>query len=394
MKKVIMIRYAELSTKKDNINYFLDKLESNVKKSLDEYKIKINKYKSRMYIDVANEQNENLIISKLVKIPGIIGISLSYVVNTDLLEISNSIMEILKKEEFNSFKVETRRTHKGFKYTSMEVSRIIGSNVIDVYNKKVDIHNPELTINVEIRDSFNTYIYLNEYKGLGGYPVGSNGRALLMMSGGIDSPVAAYLSIRRGISIDAIYFESLPHTSLEARNKVIKLCKILNEYSYDINLFVIPFTKLQEEIYKKVDNNYAITIMRRMMYRISEIIAKKYDLKVIINGESIGQVSSQTLSNISVINEVTNIPIIRPLACMDKIEIIDIAKRISTYDTSILPFEDCCTIFVPIHPVINPSLDKCVEYESKIEYEKLIDESISNLITLTISEHNTFKDLL
>ncbi len=394
MKKVIMIRYAELSTKKDNINYFLDKLESNVSKSLDEYKMKIIKYKSRMYIDVAFNQNEKLIIEKLIEIPGIIGISLSYVVNTYLLDISNSVIEIIKELEFNTFKVETKRINKGFKYTSMEVSKIVGSNVIDMYNKKVDIHNPELTINIEIRDSFNTYIYLNEYKGLGGYPVGSNGRALLMLSGGIDSPVAAYLSIKRGISIDAIYFESLPHTSLEARNKVIKLCKILNAYSYDINLYIIPFTKLQEEIYKKVDNSYVITIMRRMMYRISELLAKKYDLKLIINGESIGQVSSQTISNIYVINEVTKMPIIRPLACMDKTEIINIAKKINTYDTSILPYEDCCTIFVPVHPILNPSLEKCVEYEMRIDYEKLIIECISNVITIPITKANTYKDIL
>ena len=234
------------------------------------------------------------------------------------------------------------------------------------------------------------YIYTNEIKGSGGYPVGIQGKGILMLSGGIDSPVAGYLALKRGIDIDCLYFDSPPHTSIEAKNKVIELANILNQYSGNIKLLVVPFTKLQEAIYKNVPSEYNITILRRMMYRIATNISNKY--KVLINGESIGQVASQTLTSINVINSVTNFPIIRPVACLDKLEIIQIAKKIGTYETSILPFEDCCTIFVPKHPVINPKLEKCLEYE-KFNYQELIDECINNIEVITNFNKN-FKDLL
>ncbi len=393
MKKLIMIRYGELSTKKENIIYFLDSLESNIKKSLSNYKIKITKYKSRMYIDYLYD-DETFILEKLKNIPGIIGFSISYIVKTDIDDISNNILSFIKDREFNTFKVSTKRIYKSFLYDTPQINNLVGSYVLKNLGKKVDVHNPDLTINIEIRDKENTYIYFNEYKGLGGYPVSSNGRGLLMISGGIDSPVAGFLSIKRGVSLDAIYFESIPHTSLNARNKVTNLCKILNQYSNDINLYIVPFTKLQESIYKNIDKSYTITIMRRMMYRITEQLANKLNLKIIINGESIGQVSSQTLSNLSVINSVTNMPVIRPLACLDKVDIINISKDIKTYDISILPYEDCCTIFVPEHPILNPTLEKCEIEESKIEYESLIKESIENIHKINISEHNNFEDLL
>ncbi len=393
MKKIIMIRYGELSTKKDNIKYFLDSLESNIKKVLLKNKIKITKYKSRMYIDYFFDEEEN-IIQKLSKVPGIIGYSISYIIKTDIDEISNNIIDLLSQREFSTFKVTTKRTYKAFKYNTPEINNIVGGNILKSLNKKVDVHNPEINVTIEVRDKEYTYIYFNEYKGLGGYPIGSNGRAMVMLSGGIDSPVAAYLALRRGVAIDTIYFEAIPHTSINARNKVIELCKILNEYSKDINLYIIPFTKIQESIYKNIDKSYTITIMRRMMYRITENLCKKLDIKMIINGESIGQVSSQTISNMYVINNVTNMPIIRPLACMDKIEIIDISNKINTYNTSILPYEDCCTVFVPDHPVLTPTIEKCEFEESKIEYNTLIDDAIKNINTINISKQHNFEDLL
>lgn len=393
MKKLIMIRYGELSTKKENIIYFLDALESNIKKALSKYNIKIIKYKSRMYIDYS-DNDEDIILKTLEKIPGIIAFSISYILKTDIDDIKGNVLNIIKDISFDTFKVITKRVYKSFEYDSNQINNIVGGYILKNTNKKVDVHNPNLNINIEIRDKENTYIYLNEYKGLGGYPVSSNGRGLLMISGGIDSPVAGYLAIKRGIALDAIYFESIPHTSINARNKVINLCKTLNEYSSDINLHIVPFTKIQEEIYKSIEKSYTITIMRRMMYRISEEISKKLNLKIIINGESIGQVSSQTLSNLYVINNVTNFPIIRPLACIDKLEIIDIAKKINTYNISILPYEDCCTVFVPKHPAINPSLEKCIEIESKFDYEKLIEDAIKNINTINIKEHREFETLL
>ena len=207
-----------------------------------------------------------------------------------------------------------------------------------------------------------------------------------MLSGGIDSPVAAYLAMKRGIHLECIYFEAIPHTSIEARNKVIELCRKLSKYTHSIKLHIIPFTNIQEVIYKTSDPDYVITIMRRMMYRITERMARRRDCLAIINGESVGQVASQTLTSMSVINNVTNMPVIRPVACLDKLEIMDIARKIDTYDISILPYEDCCTVFVPKHPVINPNLELCLEMEKRFNYDELIKEALSNVKSMTIRE--------
>lgn len=371
MEKLILIKYGELTTKKGNRNLFINKLSENIKNVLKEDNVKIFKNRVRMYIETDNVDKT---VKKLQKVFGLQGIVIAYKTDNNIDNIKNLILEILKKENFKTFKVETKRADKNFEIRSMDMNNIIGGLVLKNFDVSVDVHNPDLRINIEIRE--NTYIYLNEIKGIGGYPVGIQGKGLLMLSGGIDSPVAGYMALKRGVAIDCLYFDSPPHTSIEAKNKVIKLASILNEYSGHIRLLVVPFTKLQEEIYKNVPAEYNITILRRMMYRIATKIDKKY--KIIVNGESIGQVASQTLSSISVINSVTNYPIIRPVACLDKLEIIDIAKKIGTYETSILPFEDCCTIFVPKHPVINPVLQKCIEYEN-FDYEHLIEECIQNI---------------
>ncbi len=382
MQKLILIKYGELTTKKGNRNQFINKLNENIKKVTD---AKIIKKRDRMYILT---ENIDIVSKKLQKVFGLQGIVIAYQVNTNSEDIKNGVLDVLKDIKFKTFKVETKRANKKFEIKSMDYNNIIGSLVLKNFDCKVDVHNPDIIIHIEIREE--TYIYLNEIKGSGGYPVGIQGKGILMLSGGIDSPVAGYLALKRGIDIDCLYFDSPPHTSLEAKNKVIKLAGILNEYSGNIRLLVVPFTKLQEEIYKKVPSEYNITILRRMMYRIATSIDKKY--KVVINGESIGQVASQTLTSINVINSVTNFPIIRPVACLDKLEIIDIAKKIETYETSILPFEDCCTIFVPKHPVINPKLDKCLEYE-QFNYEDLIKECIDNIEIIT-NFNNSYEDLL
>ena len=382
MQKLILIKYGELTTKKGNRNQFINKLNENIKKVID---AKIIKKRDRMYILT---DNIDLVTKKLQKVFGLQGIVIAYQVNTNSDDIKNAVLEVLKDIKFKTFKVETKRANKNFEIKSMDFNNIIGSLVLKNFDCKVDVHNPDIVVHIEIREE--TYIYLNEIKGSGGYPVGIQGKGILMLSGGIDSPVAGYLALKRGIDIDCLYFDSPPHTSLEAKNKVIKLASILNEYSGNIRLLVVPFTKLQEEIYKKIPSEYNITILRRMMYRIATSIDKKY--KVVINGESIGQVASQTLTSINVINSVTNFPIIRPVACLDKLEIIEIAKKIGTYETSILPFEDCCTIFVPKHPVINPKIEKCLEYE-QFNYQELIDECINNIEIIT-EFNNDYNDLL
>ena len=240
------------------------------------------------------------------------------------------------------------------------------------------------------------FIIINSYKGSGGYPVGTQPKGMLMLSGGIDSPVAGYLAMKRGVKFDAVYFEAIPHTSLEARNKVIELCKKLAGYTDQINLHIVNFTPIQEEIYKNCREDYCITIMRRMMYRIMEKISNTHKGYAIINGESIGQVASQTLTSMRVINSVTNMPVIRPVACLDKLEIMEIARKIDTYNTSILPFEDCCTVFVPKHPVINPRIDTSIYEEEKFDYKSMLDVAVETMNTIKVSEdmENEFSDLL
>ncbi len=388
MKKIIFIKYGELTTKKGNRNAFIKKLISNIKKMLNnDYKIKADR--SRLYIET---EDIDYVVDKLKFVFGIHSIVVAYQVDNNIDTIKNTILSLVKKESFKTFKVETKRALKTFEIHSMDLNNIIGSFILKNMNVKVDVHNPDILIKIEIR-SEGTFIYFKEYEGLGGYPVGIQGTSLLMLSGGIDSPVAGYLALKRGVDIECLYFESPPHTSMQAKQKVIKLASIINKYSLNIKINIVPFTVIQETILKNVKEEYIITIMRRMMYRIALKIANRKNFKVIFNGESIGQVASQTLDSMNVINNVCNIPVIRPLACMDKLEIIDIAKKIGTYDTSILPFEDCCTVFVPKHPVINPKLDKCLLYESKIDYDKLIEDAVNNIEVISKFEED-YLDLL
>lgn len=391
MDKLIMIKYGELTTKKANRKMFINMLENNINKILKDENYKITKDRVRMYIECNSDSLDN-IIKKLKKIFGIHSIVIADKVNTNIESIKEKILEKINND-YKTFKVNTKRADKSFEIHSMDFNNIIGGYVLKNTNLKVDVHNPDVLINIEIRKE-GTFIYTNEIKGLGGYPVGIQGKGLLMLSGGIDSPVAGYLSLKRGVDLECLYFESPPHTSVEAKNKVLKLASIINEYSGNIKVNVVPFTKIQEEIYKNCPDSYIITIMRRMMYRIAEEVAKRKNLKVIINGESIGQVASQTLTSMIVINNVTNMPVIRPVACMDKLEIIDIATKIGTYETSILPYEDCCTIFLPKHPVINPDLNKAIIYENSFDYKQLIDECIENIEVISNFENKKYSDYL
>ena len=381
-----MIKYGELTTKKGNRKEFIRVLSQNIKRLIDDDMI-VTSDLSRMYIECENVES---VSKKLKKIFGIHGIATVYKVNNidEVLDISLKIMDKSKK----TFKVVTKRSDKSFKTSSMDYSRILGGQILKNTNFKVDVHNPDIILNVEIRKD-GIYVYTSEVSGLGGYPVGIAGKGLLMLSGGIDSPVCGYLAMKRGVNVECIYFDSPPHTSIEAKNKVKKLSDIINNYSGRVKLHVVPFTHLQEEIYKNCSTDYMITIMRRMMYRICEKYAKKIGAKVIINGESIGQVASQTLDSLLCINEVTNMPIIRPVATFDKLEIIEIAKEIGTYDISILPYEDCCTVFVPKHPVIKPDTEKAKKYENSFDYEFLIDECVNNIYTID-SFKDEFDDIL
>lgn len=397
MEKLIMIKYGELNTKKGNIGYFLNTLKKNIATILEDYDVDIKFDKGRMFICVNNANNFKEVLDEVKNVFGIHELSISYKFNEREIEsINKNVLDLLKGKKFSTFKVITKRSDKKYELNSMEVSKIVGTHILkNIDNVKVDVKNPDLEVNIEIRSDA-SYIYFETIKGIGGYPVGAQGKGLLMLSGGIDSPVAGYLAIKRGIKLECIYFESPPHTSIQAKNKVISLARKLAKYNNGIKIHVVNFTQIQEEIYKSIPCEYLITIMRRMMYRISAIICKRVNGHVLVNGESIGQVASQTLTSMSVINEVVKIPVIRPVACFDKLEIIDYAKKIDTYETSILPYEDCCTIFVPDHPIINPNHSKCEEYESLIPYENLIYEAVKNheIIKLDKEQECDFKDLL
>ncbi len=380
--ELILIKYGELTTKGENRDVFIEKLSKNIKNILKDDHVKIIKNNVRMYIESDDISSS---ISKLKRVFGIHGIVRAYKIENNVDEILSKSLEVMKDKK-GTFKIDTKRADKRFEISSMDFNNLVGGHILKNTDLKVDVHNPDTTLHIEIRVE-GTYIYTDIIPGIGGYPVGTQEKSLLMLSGGIDSPVAGYLALKRGIDIDCMYFEAPPHTSLMAKEKVKTLAKLVNEYSGNIRLLVIPFTKLQEAIYKNGADTYMITIMRRMMYRIASRVCEKYNYKAILNGESIGQVASQTLDSIGVIESVANYPVIRPVACMDKLEIIDIAKEIGTYETSILPYEDCCTIFLPKHPVIKPKKERCLEIEKRFDYDKLIDEIIDNIEIIT-----NFKD--
>lgn len=385
MKKVILIKYGELTTKKDNRKFFIKTLRNNILDKLSDYNIAVTDDYYRMFIEV-NENDIDSITSKLKCIFGIHEIAVCYKdENVTEEEIKKVSLMVMKEEDFCTFKVETKRSDKSFPVKSMDMNNIIGSLILKNIECKVDVHNPEIILNIEIRrEGF--YIYTKGIKCLGGYPVGTLGRGLLMLSGGIDSPVAGYMTIKRGVELYYLYFESRPHTSIEARNKVRDLARKLENYNTNGKLMVVNFTKIQETIYKNLDTIYLITIMRRMMYRIAERVAKKNKCLAIVNGESVGQVASQTLASMIAVNDVTNYPILRPLCSFDKLDIIEISKKIDTYDISILPYEDCCTVFVPRHPVINPNLKHIYSEEAKIDFDTLINEAVNTIEVIDLKE--------
>ena len=391
--KVILIKYGELTTKGDNRKYFINVLYNNIKKALEGYNVNIVKNRVRMFIETDDDVME--IVNILKNIFGIHSIVIATRVNTNISEIEDNVLEVARENDFRTFKVETDRADKSFPIQSMDFSRRIGSLILrNIPNKKVLLENFDLEVCIEIRIN-EVLIYFGGIKGLGGYPVSTLGKGLLMLSGGIDSPVAGYLAMKRGIRLEAIYFDSPPHTSDMAREKVFDLARKLSIYNGSVKVHVINFTHIQEEIIKKIPNYYLITIMRRFMYEISALVANRCNAHVIINGESVGQVASQTLKSMEVINETIKKPVLRPVCCFDKLEIIDLAKKIGTYDISIRPYEDCCTIFVPKHPVIHPDLKLAKEYEKLIDKDELIYEAIKNQKIITLNnDDKDYSDLL
>lgn len=374
----ILVRYGELSTKGKNKNDFIKQLLINIKNSLRGFPLlTYEKTHDRIYI-ILNGTDPYEVAPVLEKVFGISSFSFAIKVSSEIDEIRQTALQVAMQSNAATFKVEAKRHHKLFPYISDEINRMVATDVLKTTPLKVDVHNPQLRIMIEIRQ-FDTYIMPNKIKGAGGYPVGVGGKALVMMSGGIDSPVATYLMMKRGVRVECIHYASPPYTSSRAQQKVLDLCRIVSAYQGHIRVHIVPFTDLQLAIYQNCDESYAITIMRRMMYRIAQRMCEKQNCKAIVNGESIGQVASQTLESMSTINAVADIPVIRPVVCMDKLEIIELAEKIGTYATSILPFEDCCTIFTPKNPVTRPTRKRSERLEGRFDFEPLIEECINNI---------------
>lgn len=379
----VLLRYGELTLKGKNRVEFESLLLKNIREKLSEFTyININKISGRVVIDLNKEHLASEVISSLQEVFGLSGFSPAFKVNHELGQIEQTVVRIMREKLTlgnSSFKVVSRRANKSFPLSSLELNMHLGEVVLNqVSGSKVDVHNPQITLNVEVRAD-NTYIYTEVIEALGGLSARSSGKALLLISGGIDSPVAGYLSLKRGAELNAVYFHSHPFTSERAKQKVIDLGRILTRYGGRIRLHVVPFTQIQLDIKEKCRPAYLVTIMRRMMLRIAAGLAKKNHALALVTGESLGQVASQTLESMHVINEVTNMPVLRPLVGMDKLEIVNIAKKIGTYETSILPYEDCCTLFLPKAPKTKPNLEAVIHQENLLgQIDKRVAEAVDN----------------
>lgn len=379
----VLIRYGELSTKGKNRKDFIRRLDRNIRYMLRDFKdLQYKRTYDRIYIKLQDEDPEE-IAERLKKVFGISSFSFTERVDSDIDAITARCLEIAKETKKKTFKMLTKRHDKTFPMVSDAVNRHIAGVILDNTDLQVDVHNPQLLIRVEIHEN-DTYITSDKIPGAGGYPAGINGKVLLLLSGGIDSPVAAYELMKRGIEVEAVHFASPPYTSQAARDKVAELARLVSIYQGRMKIHYLNFTDIQLAIYKAAGDPYAVTLMRRMMFRLAEMVAKQNNCLALGTGESVGQVASQTLSSMAVINDVIRIPVLRPLVCFDKVEIIDLARRIGTYETSILPYEDCCTIFDPKNPVTNPTIHKSEYYESKFDWQTMLEKCVAAEETVTV----------
>ncbi len=380
----IIIRFGELYTKGKNKKDFVNRLFYNMKNNLDNEGIKFIKAHDHIYLELEENVDKENLISQLKNISGIYSFSLANKITaTEENIIESSFKLLMNASKQNTFKVYTRRIDKTFPINSDSINRLVASKILKNSHYKVDVHQPDYLLSIEIRPHF-AYIFLETIKGLGGYPSNTMGGALMLISGGIDSPVAASLLLKRGVHLEYLHFASPPYTNVAVIDKAKDLLNVISSNQNHVYLHIVPFTKLQEEIYRHVDESYAITIMRRMMIRIACKVVKNRHLLAIATGESIGQVASQTLESMRVISSVADEVIIRPLATYDKVEVIKISKEINTYDISIRPYEDCCTIFTPKQPKTKPHLDKVLAFENKFDYASLLDECVKNIETIRL----------
>lgn len=388
----MMVRYGELSTKGKNKKQFTQRLAKNIKDVLvDVEGIKVRAEFDYLYIDL-NGVEEGLVAERLQNVFGIQSYSPVHMLDKSLETVSKHIIERLSAEDLDNktFKIATKRSDRTFELDTQEINRYLGGVVLDAYpSLVVDVKQPDITIKVEIRNEA-IYVSTKTYKGSGGLPVGSSGRGMMMLSGGIDSPVASFLAMKRGLSVEMVHFYSPPYTSPQSLRKTQELTKVLTKFGGAIQFLEVPFAHVQEAIKENCPDAYLMTITRRFMLRITDALRHERKGLVILNGESVGQVASQTLHSMIAINEVTNTPIIRPVATIDKLDIIDMAQQIGTFDLSIQPFEDCCTVFAPPSPKTKPNLDKVHEYESRLNVEELVSYAVKNTKVYPISAQTHF----
>lgn len=393
MKKVILVRYGEIILKGLNRPVFEDKLMNNIRKSLYGLgKVDIKRSQARIFIEPGTEDYDtDTAMKRLTKVFGIVSVSPVIKIESDFEEIKRHSLEMVREllpvlqaeKEPLTFKVETKRGLKSFPMKSPEVSAELGGYLLEnIPALKVDVHKPTFILYVEVRE--NTYIYSKIIPANGGLPVGTNGKAMLLLSGGIDSPVAGWMMAKRGVEIEAVHFYSYPYTSERAKDKVITLAKILAGFCGRINLHIVPFTEIQLEINDKSPQDHNTILMRRAMMKISELIAEKNGSQALITGESMGQVASQTMHSLAVTNAAVKMPVFRPLIGMDKNEVIEIARKIDTFETSILPYEDCCTVFVAKHPKTRPKLEEAEKYEAGLNLEELINKAVTDTETIKL----------
>ncbi|MFB5663614.1 tRNA uracil 4-sulfurtransferase ThiI [Alteribacillus sp. HJP-4] len=386
----LLVRFGELALKGRNRNEFEKKLKENVRHALKEHpSVKIKRTYGRIMVELHGEQ-ESPIIEKLKNVFGISSFSLAMKAENNEESIKETALQAFLQHEGkkSTFKIESRRAYKDFPISTRDLNPLIGTHILkNTENVTVDVHQPDVEVSVEVREQ-GTYISCGRVEGAGGLPVGTSAKVMLMLSGGIDSPVAGYLTMKRGATVEAVHFHSPPYTNERARKKVEDLANLLTAFGGPVRLHIVPFTNLQKAIHENIHSNYTMTIMRRMMLRITDRLTAERRAKAIVNGESLGQVASQTLESMHAINEVTTCPILRPLVTMDKLEVIDIAEKIGTYPISILPYDDCCTVFLPPESVTKPTREKASRFEKAFDFEPFIEEALQNIEMVTLDGSN------
>ncbi len=372
MRQVLLVRYGEVHLKGQNRPYFLRRLTENVKHAVAPLGAEAWLSDSRIYVAGMADMDEA--IRRVTRVFGLHSVSPAWEVDKDYKEISAKCVE-LARELKGTFKVYARRSDKRFPMTSQELNAELGGDILESNpNLRVDVHKPDHLVSVEIRD--HAYVYTGEIMAAGGLPLGTGGRAMLLLSGGIDSPVAGYQMMKRGVNVNAVHFFSFPYTSERAKEKVLELAKIVGEYGAGMKVYVVPFTDIQLQIHEKCPDEMGTLIMRRYMMRIANVIARRDNASALVTGESLGQVASQTIEALGCTDAVAELPVLRPLISFDKQEIIDIAERIGTYETSSLPYEDCCTVFTPRHPLTRPRVDAVAKAEAALDTDALVKAAV------------------